>query len=509
MIKIPFKNGVKSKNAYVTIDGTNHDVTDAEYTGETPLSAENLNQMQENIEKSVVSVSSIEPTTSEKVWFRKTKNVFNFNSIIPNYISKCSQPANINADYTNKKFTITNWNNNSYFPRIWPDLEVLSDLGYINLLTNTTYTLTLNSSNIDYLNVQIYYLDTTTNTYKMLKEAAKSEEITFTTNEFKKWIIRFCSIGASGSTLTISKIQLELGSATAYGEYVENKILVKNANGDFEKFSDTVSVDSKEPNTGVWFRKTKNLFNKNSYSSVACQIVEDTMLTNTDCDVIILPILSNQTYTISRITLGARFVVGFTDVYPANNVAVSSKIQNNTATSLTITATSTNKYLVIWYYHKSYDTDKQAILDGLMVECDTVASTYESYVEDTIMIKNKGGVYENFMPVRKIQASEFFTSTNYTVGEFEVYQQGNFINIQRILFNNVKVSKAETVLGAINSKFIPKSKKAIRILGSTGSSAIDCICFITGSGSFTTIHYDTPATGENGVYVFNTSYIVE
>lgn len=402
MKKIPFKNGTKTNNAYVTINGTNHDVTDAVYTGETPLSAENLNQMQENIEQSTIAISSTEPTTTEKVWlrktknlfnyktaeylnlyidgatltlkksateihntayirckpnttytfskqagksfrigtstnkpaagvivnqtqanhsattqtittgendnfliftcfsdyddqtitylqmystvqvelgttssayenhvedkiliknangnyekfsetvsvdskepntgvwFRKTKNVFNFNSIIPNYISKCSQPANINADYTNKKFTITNWNNNSYFPRIWPDLEVLSGLGYINLLTNTTYTLTLNSSNIDYLNVQIYYLDTTTNTYKMLKEAAKSEEITFTTNEFKKWIIRFCSIGASGSTLTISKIQLELGSATAYGEYVEDKIFTKNAVGIFEEIN--------------------------------------------------------------------------------------------------------------------------------------------------------------------------------------------------------------------------------------------------------------------------------
>lgn len=39
---------------------------------ETPLSAENLNQLQSNIEESCVAINSTQPTTNEKLWVQKT-----------------------------------------------------------------------------------------------------------------------------------------------------------------------------------------------------------------------------------------------------------------------------------------------------------------------------------------------------------------------------------------------------------------------------------------------------
>ena len=45
-------------------------------SGNTHLSAENLNTMQDNIEESCVIVSSTQPQTNEKVWFKKGKNLF-------------------------------------------------------------------------------------------------------------------------------------------------------------------------------------------------------------------------------------------------------------------------------------------------------------------------------------------------------------------------------------------------------------------------------------------------
>lgn len=42
----------------------------------TPLNPANLNKMQENIEESCVIVSSTQPQTNEKVWFKKGKNLF-------------------------------------------------------------------------------------------------------------------------------------------------------------------------------------------------------------------------------------------------------------------------------------------------------------------------------------------------------------------------------------------------------------------------------------------------
>lgn len=53
MNKIPFEDGVKTQEAYVTIDGQNHQVTPAVWTGTTPLKAQNLNKMQDNIEEAI------------------------------------------------------------------------------------------------------------------------------------------------------------------------------------------------------------------------------------------------------------------------------------------------------------------------------------------------------------------------------------------------------------------------------------------------------------------------
>ena len=50
MKKIPFEDGVKVSNAKVTIDDVDYNVTPAQYSGATPFSAYNLNQMQDNIE---------------------------------------------------------------------------------------------------------------------------------------------------------------------------------------------------------------------------------------------------------------------------------------------------------------------------------------------------------------------------------------------------------------------------------------------------------------------------
>lgn len=53
MDKILFENGTLVTPAKVTINEVEYEVTPAEYTGETPFNAENLNQMQTNIENAI------------------------------------------------------------------------------------------------------------------------------------------------------------------------------------------------------------------------------------------------------------------------------------------------------------------------------------------------------------------------------------------------------------------------------------------------------------------------
>ena len=53
MNKIPFEDGQKTQEAYVTVNEQNYLVTPAVWQGDTPLSALNLNKMQSNIENTV------------------------------------------------------------------------------------------------------------------------------------------------------------------------------------------------------------------------------------------------------------------------------------------------------------------------------------------------------------------------------------------------------------------------------------------------------------------------
>ena len=53
MKKIPFEDGVKVSNAYVTIDGQNYEVHPAVYEGDTPFSSLNINKLQDNTEEAI------------------------------------------------------------------------------------------------------------------------------------------------------------------------------------------------------------------------------------------------------------------------------------------------------------------------------------------------------------------------------------------------------------------------------------------------------------------------
>lgn len=53
MKKIPFEDGTKTQEAYITIDEQNYQVTPAVWNGTVPLSAQNLNKMQDNIEEAI------------------------------------------------------------------------------------------------------------------------------------------------------------------------------------------------------------------------------------------------------------------------------------------------------------------------------------------------------------------------------------------------------------------------------------------------------------------------
>ena len=92
MDKINFRNGILVAKAKVTINGTVYEVEPEEYEGETPLSAEILNEMQDNIENAINTVQSNLNTTNQSIenltTYSTTEKVVGTWTNRKNYLSK-------------------------------------------------------------------------------------------------------------------------------------------------------------------------------------------------------------------------------------------------------------------------------------------------------------------------------------------------------------------------------------------------------------------------------------
>lgn len=161
----------------------------------TPLNADNLNDMQSNIEKSVVAIGKTQPSTNENVWIKKGKNLFDKNNVLNGY-----RFSSDGALYADSDFSATD---------------------YIEVNSGTQYTV---SWAIQIVQCVCYY-DENKNFI-----SRNGSEKTFTTPANCRYI------RASVATANINSAQIEQGTQTTYEPYVEKEIFVKNDNGVFEKF---------------------------------------------------------------------------------------------------------------------------------------------------------------------------------------------------------------------------------------------------------------------------------
>ena len=90
---VNFENGTLVKGAYVVIDGVEHEVHMPEYSGNTPLSSENLNKIQADLQQAITdlkgtvlyenSVGSIEEITlnDSVAKYDRVKIFYHYNNI--------------------------------------------------------------------------------------------------------------------------------------------------------------------------------------------------------------------------------------------------------------------------------------------------------------------------------------------------------------------------------------------------------------------------------------------
>lgn len=219
MDKMQFENGVLVTPAKVTINGVEYEIIPAVYGGKTPLSAENINKMQSNIEESSVIINPTEPETGEKVWLQSTgKNKFNKNDVVYGGLQADGSVIAMAQYFTSN---------------------------YIPVIPNTTYYKRETRS----ARFKYYYKDKTpySNSYEDLADAGSAKSFTVPNDVY---YIRFTVFEDCLATL-----QVEEGpEATEYENFIKDKILIKNKNGNFTEF-----VNFNKIIEGVWVPKISTL----------------------------------------------------------------------------------------------------------------------------------------------------------------------------------------------------------------------------------------------------------
>lgn len=191
---------------------------------EPALNETNLNLLQDNMEKAGVIVSATEPTTGEKVWLKKGKNLLN--------LIYC-KITNINAISQWQKNSITVTSRGAWGNALIEDFEVEIGKSYV---FSTDYS----NSEASNTGIIIYNQNDETLNFQSSTTQNGRFEVSFTANT-SKVKIKFSANNTSevkNNVVTYTNVQLESGStATSFDEYVEQVIYCKNNDEVWEKFA--------------------------------------------------------------------------------------------------------------------------------------------------------------------------------------------------------------------------------------------------------------------------------
>ncbi len=110
LTKIPFEDGIKTVEAYVSVNDQNYIVIPATYQGTTPLSALNINQLQTNIENYVKSVENNTETAIDNTEANLENNISEAKELLEDKIENSvviqrasvtlNSTVNANTNYT-------------------------------------------------------------------------------------------------------------------------------------------------------------------------------------------------------------------------------------------------------------------------------------------------------------------------------------------------------------------------------------------------------------------------
>ena len=343
-----------------------------------------------------------------------------------------------------------------------------------------TYTVSLLNEMPTKGNVRFEFYKEDMSTRISQNDATSSMTITLNEKAYLRVSYMFYSSGAPSKFYNI--IQVEKGNVVTpvqpYFTPIElNKI------GDYE--------DSIKKSTG------KNLFDKyNANILSGISVGSSTIGTNVNAKTLYIPIKGNTTYTIQKI-VSSRFRIATTNEIPANGVSVSNYSSNDSSSSATITTSTGNKYLCIYFYITSDTITEQQILDSIMINEGSTALPYEPYgkvwyIEKKITPVNfdgsenwvKGNVNNNTTDFRiNSSIGAIATGDNHILGYFDKFignVNGASIDTECFWFNQNGYIRFR-----INNTYVPN--RTVEEWGTWLSSNNISGCFVLDTPTYTEI----------------------
>lgn len=158
---------------------------------------------------------------------------------------------------------------------------------------------------------------------------------------------------------------------------------------------DKVIVSATEP-TGVnrkkvWFKKGKNLFNKNNVISNVNLLANGSIESDTLSSIHYIEVVGGQIYSLSS-NVDRQWVFN-TSAEKLSSSTQGSQRTVTSGTSVQINVPSGHKYINIRHYS---NLEEDNINQDIQLEQNPVVTTYEQYIEPEIYILNSNSVYEKF-----------------------------------------------------------------------------------------------------------------
>lgn len=206
---------------------------------------------------------------------------------------------------------------------------------------------------------------------------------------------------------------------------------------------DKVIVSATEPTRvnrkKVWFKKGKNLSNINSFNSV--NTLQNTFIIKSKVVANSYIIISLTKSRISDTTITNNIIYGISKIKLYNksdvllNTIVGKTFSNFTSGSINveekITIPADCDYIVVDCSNNNGDNNYNTSVTDIMIEQNTVKTTYEQYIEPEIYILNNNNVYE------KMYSNSIIENGSNSYFKYIKFSDGTLIQYGTMIFNNL------------------------------------------------------------------------